>query len=767
MPEPNSTSPNPEPKRIVVEIDGRPFQFETGKIAKQANGSCLVRFGDTVVLATACANKEPREGIDFFPLTVDYKENTYAGGIIPGGWFKREGRPTEKETLTSRLIDRPLRPLFSKGFACETQVIAFVLSADGENDSDIMALNGASAALTISDIPFHNPVGAVRVGLIDGVLVINPTNKKRVGSTLDLIVAGTDDAVVMVEAGSNDLSEDALLEAIWKGHEVIRTLVAAQKELARQHGTKKRSFTAPELYPPALFEKCLGEFGSQVESALQTRGKFERKEAVKAVYDKMVSSLTAGTADAEAAQQKKVASKIFAALEAKVFRDLATEKGQRVDGRRFDEIRPIDCEVGLLPRTHGSALFTRGETQGLVTATLGTSEDTQIIEDFEGDHKRRFLLHYNFPPFSVGEVKFLRGPSRREIGHGNLARRALETVIPPEDKFPYTVRIVSDILESNGSSSMATICGGSLALMDAGVPIRAGVAGVAMGLIKEGEKFAVLSDIAGIEDHEGDMDFKVAGTKHGVTALQMDIKIGGISREIMRQALAQARAGRLHILGKMEEALSTSREDLSPFAPRIETIQIPKDRIRDVIGSGGKTIRQITEETGAKIDVEDSGLVSVASANKESRDKAIAWIKGLTSSPDIGRNYEGTVRRIEAYGAFVEILPGQDGLLHISEITNYRLRDVTDLLKDGDKVEVKVVDVDPASGKIRLSRKAVLAEKGIVETPPEGQEMVTAGAEPQRRDYGDRGDRGGRGGFGGGRGGDRGGRGGGRPGGGR
>jgi polyribonucleotide nucleotidyltransferase len=753
--EPNSTSPNPEPVRLSVDLDGRSLSLESGKIAKQADGSCVVRFGDTVVLATACANREPREGIDFFPLTVDYKENTYAGGIIPGGWFKREGRPTEKETLTSRLIDRPLRPLFPEGFACETQVIAFVLSADGENDSDVLALNAASAALTVSDIPFHNPVGAVRVGLIDGAYVINPTNAQRDLSQIDLIVAGTDEAVVMVEAGASGIAEGTMLEAIWHGHAVIRKIVAAQHELARQRGTKKRAFTAPESYPAPLFASVVAGYASKVEEALQTRGKFERKAAVKAVYETMVTEMTAGLADAELAARKKVCSKMFGALEAKTFRDLALEKGKRVDGRRFDEIRPIACEVGMLPRTHGSALFTRGETQALVTATLGTSEDAQIIEDFEGDSKRHFLLHYNFPPFSVGEVKFLRGPSRREIGHGNLARRALEAVVPPADTFPYVVRVVSDILESNGSSSMATICGGSLAMMDAGVPVKAAVAGVAMGLIKEGEKFAVLTDIAGIEDHEGDMDFKVAGTREGVTALQMDIKIGGISKEIMAKALDQAKAGRLHILGKMETGIAASRSELSPFAPRIETITIPRDRIRDVIGSGGKTIRQICEETGAKIEVEDSGRVNVASASKEARDKAVAWIKALTTSPDIGTNYEGTVRRIEAYGAFVEIMPGQDGLLHISEMTTYRLRDVTDIFKEGDKVEVKVIDIDPGSGKIRLSRKAVLAEKGIVETAPEGSGAPSEGGDdaPRRDDRRDDRRDGHRGGPGGGRGG--------------
>ncbi len=736
--------------------------IETGHLAKQANGSCTVRLGDTVVLATACMENKAGVERDFLPLTVDYREYTAAAGRIPGGFFKREGRPTEKEIITSRLIDRPLRPLFPEGYFSETQIIAFCLSADGENDPDILAINGASAALVLSEIPFYHPVGAVRVGLINGEIILNPVNSQRDVSDLDLVVVGTEEAVAMVEAGANQVSEEVLIDCIFKAHAEIQKIIKAQHDLYRQSGKQKPAWTVPAAYPEELYAQVHADLHDRLEAALFRKGKFERKDAAAAVTKPYLEAIPEDDAKRRA-QVKKILSR----LEEEILREVVLEKHTRFDNRRLDEIRPIAVEVGLLPRTHGSALFTRGETQALVTATLGTSRDAQVIEEYEGESVQKFLLHYNFPPFSVGEVKFLRGPGRREIGHGVLARRALLPVLPHEDDFPYTMRVVSDILESNGSSSMATVCGGSLALFDAGVPMLAPVAGVAMGLIKGDTSVAVLSDIAGQEDHYGDMDFKVAGTRSGVTALQMDIKITGVTREIMEQALAQARAGRLHILDVMESSIAAPRGEMSRYAPRLYTLVISKEKIRDVIGPGGKTIRSIIEETGCQIEIADDGKVVIASPDEPAARRAIQMIERLTEVPEVGKVYTGTVRRVEAYGAFVEIMPGTDGLVHISELAPYRVREVSDLVKEGDELTVKVINIDEG-GKVRLSRKAVIMEapdydpalyEGMGEPVPVG-----GGGERERdRDFGGRGGRGGGGREGGGgRGGFRGGRGGGR-----
>ncbi|HEX9149286.1 MAG TPA: polyribonucleotide nucleotidyltransferase [Thermoanaerobaculia bacterium] len=693
--------------KTSIPVGDRSLDVEIGKVARQADGSAVVRFGDTVVLATAVFAKEPKENADFFPLTVDYRENTYAAGRIPGGWFKREGRPTEKEILTSRLIDRPLRPLFPKGFNHETQVIAFVLSADGQNDPDVLALNAASIALTCSLVPFYSPIGAVRVGSIAGQLVLNPTNADRGRSEIDLIVAGTEEAVVMVEGGAREVSERRMLDAILFGHEAIRRIVASQKELQSKGGFQKPAWLAPVAYSPELFTQVRRQWEAPMRAALTMSGKINSYAEIKGVKKAAVAVIPEDEAD-----RRQQTARAVDDLVKVLTREVILNERKRLDGRAFDEVRPISCEVGLLPRTHGSALFTRGETQALVTATLGTSDDAQIIEEYEGESEHTFLLHYNFPPFSVGETKFMRGPSRRDIGHGNLARRALSTVLPSEESFPYTVRVVSDILESNGSSSMATVCGGTLALMDAGVPIKAPIAGVAMGLVGEGDRFAILTDIAGQEDHYGDMDFKVAGSAEGITALQMDIKMKGLPRAVLEQALEQARAGRLHILQNMSSALERPRPNISPYAPRIFTMQIPRDRIRDVIGSGGKTIRSIIEETGCKIDVEDSGKVAIASSDEAAALRAIQIIEGLTQEPEIGKIYTGKVRRVEPYGAFVEILPGQDGLVHISELAPYRVRQTTDVVKEGDEVTVKIIAVDP-TGKIKLSRKQALSKEEL------------------------------------------------------
>ena len=690
-------------ERREVKIGLETLSIETGKLAKQANGSIVVRYGDTMVLVTACYSPHPREGIDFLPLTVDFRENTYASGRIPGGFFKREGKPPEKEVLTSRLIDRPIRPLFPEGWNRETQVVAWVISADADNDADVLALTGASAALALSSIPLQRTVAAVRVGLVDDTYLINPTYEERQKSRLDLIISGSSDAIVMVEAGALEVSEEEILTALQTGHDAIRQIVSIIDELAASAGKTKLSVTAPEMDADVVNEVEKKARGPLAE-AMRIRDKLESYAKTDEVQDVVLASF-------EDDDQRSQAKRVFKELKEKILRAEVLEQNQRLDGRQFDQIRNIWSEIGVLPRVHGSAVFTRGETQALVTATLGTSDDQQKIESVAGESRKRFMLHYNFPPFSVGEVKFLRGPGRREIGHGNLAERSLIPVMPEEEAFPYTVRIVSDILESNGSSSMASVCGGALAMMDAGVPLKAPVAGVAMGLIMDEStgRHAILSDIAGAEDHYGDMDFKVAGTTDGITALQMDIKVIGITKDILREALKQALEGRLHILKNMEDAISQPRSDISTFAPRIVTIKIPVDKIRDVIGPGGKMIRSIIERTGAKIDVEDDGRVNVASVNEDSAQQAINIIKELTATPELNKTYTGKVQRITDFGAFVEVLPGVDGLLHVSEIANYRVKDVRDELKEGEQVLVKVINIDPA-GKVRLSRKVLLNE---------------------------------------------------------
>jgi polyribonucleotide nucleotidyltransferase len=694
-------------------LGGKTLRFETGKLAKQANGSIIVRYGDSVVLVTACRAASAREGIDFLPLTVDYREYTYASGRIPGGFFKREGKPAEKEVLTSRVIDRPIRPLFPAGWRFETQIIALVLSADAENDTDVLAITGASAAIAVSEIPFEKTIAGVRIGLVGNQYVVNPTFEQRKASKLDLVVAGTRDGLVMVEAGAKEVSEEQVVEALNTAHEAIKQIVATIDDLAREVGKKKLTAQKKEIghdFYREVEEKVL----VPLTEAMRVRGKLENYDRVDQVLDELVASLPEGEV-----QRKVEAKEIFKDLKERVLRDEVLQHHVRLDGRAFDEIRPITIETSVLPRTHGSTVFTRGETQALVTCTLGTADDAQKVESFEGEVWKSFMLHYNFPPFSVGEVAFLRGPGRREVGHGALAERALTPMIPGEEQFPYTIRVVSDILESNGSSSMASVCGGSLAMMDAGVPLKTPVAGIAMGLVldEKSGNYAVLSDIAGAEDHYGDMDFKVAGTGNGITALQMDIKVTGITTEIMRKALDQARRGRLHILEKMAEALPSSRTDISAFAPRIVTIRIPVDKIRDVIGPGGKMIRSIIERTGVKIDVEDDGRVNVASADGQSAQKAISIIQELTATPELNKTYLGKVQRITDFGAFVEIMPGTDGLLHVSEIANHRVKDVRDELKEGEQVMVKVINIDP-SGKIRLSRKALLqSEEGAASTP--------------------------------------------------
>ena len=686
-----------------VNVGRSPLIIETGKLAKQADGAVTVRYGDTVVIVTACAAAHAREGIDFLPLTVDYREYAYASGRIPGGFFKREAKPTEKEVLTSRLIDRPLRPLFPEGWGRETQVIAFLLSADPENDSDVLALTGASAALSISSIPFSTPIAAVRVGLVENEFVINPTFSERKQSDLDLIIAGSRDAVMMVEAGAKEIAEDMMLKALEEGHAAIREIVLEIEKMASAIGKPKTEVITKSI-DPAIKSEVESQVLGPLAEAMRIKDKIENYAQVSHVYDNLIESIPE-----DDSERKSTVGHVFKELKEQVLRDEALERGQRLDGRRFDEVRDIWSEVSVLPRVHGSAVFTRGETQALVTATLGTADDQQKIESVAGESYKRFMLHYNFPPFSVGEVKFLRGPGRREIGHGNLAERSLAPMVPGEDTFPYTVRVVSDILESNGSSSMATVCGGTLALMDAGVPLVRPVAGIAMGLVldEKNGRHAVLSDIAGAEDHYGDMDFKVAGTSEGITALQMDIKVSGITTEIMQEALAQAHSGRLHILEKMDATLASPRESISTHAPRIITIQIPVDKIRDVIGPGGKTIRGIVAQTGVKVDVEDDGRVNVASTDETSAQKAISIIEELTASPELNKSYLGKVQRITDFGAFVEILPGIDGLLHVSEIAHYRVNDVRNELNEGDQVMVKVINVDP-SGKVRLSRKALL-----------------------------------------------------------
>jgi len=692
-------------QRREIQVGSRTLSLETGKLAKQAHGAVIVRSGDTMVLVTASRAASARD-VDFLPLTVDYREYAYASGRIPGGFFKREGKAAEKEVLTSRLIDRPIRPLFPSGWRYETQIIALLLSADTENDADVLAITGASAALAISEIPFEKTVAGVRVGMVNNEYVINPTYAERKQSILDLIVAGTRDGIVMVEAGAKDVSEAQVVGALEAAHAAIKKIVAGIEELKSAAGKKKVVADAKAI-APEFHEQVENKVRGPLTDAMRIKQKLESYGQVDAVLADLLESLPEGDA-----QQKKDAEHIFHELQEKIMRDEALERGVRLDGRKFDEIRPIWTETGILPRVHGSVVFTRGETQALVSCTLGTADDQQKIEHVTGEQYKRFMLHYNFPPFSVGEVGPQRGPGRREVGHGALAERALAPVVPAEEKFAYTIRIVSDILESNGSSSMASVCGGSMAMMDAGVPITSAVAGIAMGLIMDEKtgKYAVLSDIAGAEDHYGDMDFKVAGTANGITALQMDIKVTGITSEIMAKALEQARAGRMHILGEMAKTLQTTRGNMSMFAPRIITIKIPVDKIRDVIGPGGKMIRSIIERTGVKIDVEDNGQVNVASSDGESAAKAIGIIQELTATPELNKTYMGKVQRITDFGAFVEIMAGTDGLLHVSEIANHRVKDVRDELKEGQQILVKVINIDP-TGKIRLSRKALLQEE--------------------------------------------------------
>jgi polyribonucleotide nucleotidyltransferase len=698
-------------RKREIQIGSRTISIETGKLAKQAHGSVVVRSGDTVVLVAASHAANPREGIDFLPLTVDYREYTYASGRIPGGFFKREGKPPEKEVLTSRLIDRPCRPLFPAGWRYETQIIAMLVSADTENDGDVLAITGASAALALSEIPFEKSIAGVRVGIVDGQFVINPTYAERKQSTLDLIVAGSADGILMVEAGAKEVTEAQVVGALDAAHAAIKKIVAAIDELKAEAGKTKLTIDRKEIAADFVSEVEARAFGPLADAM-----RIKDKATNYATVDDLLADLVVSYADHD--ELKAHAKTVFKDLKEKVLRDEVLNHGVRLDGRKFDEIRPIWTEATVLPRVHGSVVFTRGETQALVTCTLGTADDEQKIEHVSGEFYKRFMLHYNFPPFSVGETGRFTGPGRREIGHGALAERALAPIVPEGDKFAYTIRIVSDILESNGSSSMASVCGGAMAMMDAGVPIKAPVAGIAMGLIidEKSGKYAILSDIAGAEDHYGDMDFKVAGTAQGITALQMDIKVTGINSEIMAKALDQARAGRMHILGEMAKTLAAPRGSMSTFAPRIITIKIPVDKIRDVIGPGGKMIRSIIERTGVKIDVEDSGIVNVASADGESAAKAISIIQELTATPELNKTYMGKVQRITDFGAFVEIMAGTDGLLHVSEIANHRVKDVRDELKEGQQIMVKVINIDP-TGKIRLSRKALLAEEGAAAAP--------------------------------------------------
>jgi polyribonucleotide nucleotidyltransferase len=713
---------------VTVELaGGKQIKFETGRMAKQASGAALTTSGDNVVLATAVASPDPKEGIDFFPLTVEYREFTYAGGRIPGGFIKREGRPSEKEILTSRQIDRPIRPLFPETFRNETQVVAFVYSADKENDPDVLGINGASCALALSDIPFHGPVGAVRIGIVDDQFIVNPTYAERAKSTLNIMVVGTKDGIVMIESGAKEIPEARVVDAIEFAHGEIKKICAAIEDLASRAGKKKRLVSAVETdteYVAGLKAKV----GDRLKDALDTKKhpKTESYELVKKLKDELKAELPADDPDAP-----KKLSKYYELLRETIFREQVLQARIRPDHRAFDEIRPVTVEVGVLPRVHGSALFTRGETQALVSATLGTTDDAQRLESYEGEQKRSFMLHYNFPPFSVGEVGRMSGVGRREIGHGALASRAIEAVLPGEEESPYTLRVVSDILESNGSSSMATVCGASLSLMQAGIALKGAVAGVAMGLVKEGDNYAVLSDIAGAEDHYGDMDFKVAGTRKGITALQMDIKIMGITPQIMREALEQARRGRMWLLDIMDATISSASTEKSQFAPRIHTIQIPTDKIRDLIGPGGKVIRGIIEATGVKIDVDDTGRVNVASSDADGLARAIQMISDITAVPEVGKIYLGKVVRLAEFGAFVEIFPGTDGLLHVSEIAEHRVKDVKDELREGDQILVKVLAIE--GNRIKLSRKAVLREQRAKLGVPEGAPAAPAPAhqEPQ------------------------------------
>jgi len=701
---------------VAVELTGgKRLVFETGRIAKQASGSALVTLGDSVVLSTAVASPDAKEGIDFFPLTVDYREYAYAGGRIPGGFIKREGRPSEKEILTCRQIDRPIRPLFPEGFRNETQVIALVFSADKENDPDVVGINAAGAALALSDIPFGATIGAVRVGRIEGEFVVNPTYSERAASTMNIIVVGHKDGITMIESGAKEESEENILAAIEFAHAEIKKIAAAIDELVALAGKPKRTFAAPEE-DTEYYNALVAKVGDRLKDALDTKthSKIESYDLIKQIKAELAKELPAD----DAAAKKKLGT-YYELVRERIFREQVTKDRIRPDRRAFDEIREISIETSVLPRTHGSALFTRGETQALVTATLGTTDDGQRLESFEGEQKKPFMLHYNFPPFSVGEVGRMSGVGRREIGHGALAERAVAAVLPSADESPYTIRIVSDILESNGSSSMASVCGASLALYDAGIALKGAVAGVAMGLVKEGDDYAILTDIAGAEDHYGDMDFKVAGTRKGITALQMDIKIGGLTRQILQEAMEQARLGRLFLLDKMDAHLDGPKVERSKYAPQIRTVHIPTDKIRDLIGPGGKTIRGIIEQTGVKIDVDDTGRVNVASSDADGLAQALAIISNLTAVPEIGKTYLGKVVRLAEFGAFVELFPGTDGLLHISEIAEHRVKEVKDELREGDQVMVKVLAIE--GNRIKLSRKALIKEQkaklGIVDAP--------------------------------------------------
>jgi len=716
-------------QRVEIAIEGRQLSLEAGRVARQADGAVWVQYGDTVVLVTVVAAKETREGLDYLPLTVDYQERAYAAGMIPGGFFKREGRPRDQETVAARLIDRSIRPLFPKGFRRDVQIIATVLSADQENDPDVLAIVGASAALTVAPVPFSGPIGAVRVGRVGGRLVLNPTYKQMQESDLDLVLAGTTETVIMAEAGAREVPEEIILEAIAFGQKAGAEIIRMQEALAALVGGPKSTFTPPPM-DPALLERVSALAREPIRGLVRLR----EKEAQRARREEIAKE-TLRTFAGEPAEIQVQVKEILERLESEDMRRLILEEGQRADGRGLGEVRPITCEVGVLPRTHGSALFTRGQTQALVTTTLGTSEDVQRLDSIEGEGFKRFMLHYNFPPFSVGEVRFLRGPGRREIGHGTLAERALLAVLPSPEEFPYTIRIVSDILESNGSSSMASVCGATLALMDAGVPVKSAVGGVAMGLVVEGERSAVLTDILGLEDHLGDMDFKVAGTRKGITVLQMDLKVQGVTPALMAEALERARQARMHVLDEMGKTLAEPRPTLSVYAPRLLTMKVPVDKIREVIGPGGKVIRSIIEETGCKIDIQDDGTVEIASMDEAAAEKAMAIINRIVEVPEVGKVYKGKVKRIVEFGAFVEILPGTDGLLHISQIAEHRIQRVQDVLSEGDEVTVKVIEIDP-SGKIRVSRKEVLRAQGA-----EGAEHREEAGPPRPTEWGSRGER--------------------------
>ena len=691
-------------EKVEIDIDGKLLSIEAGDLARQAGGAVVIRQGDTMLLVTATMAKEAREGIDFFPLTVDYREKTYAAGKIPGNFFRREARPGDIETLTCRLIDRPIRPLFPKAFKNETQVVALVISHDQTNPPDINAITGASAALMISDIPFETPVAGARISRVNGNLIFNPTYDDTANSDLNLVMAGTSDGIVMVEAGAKEVSEDDMMEALEFGHERIKKLIEIQIKLRELLGKEKLVVEAPQV-DEELKNKIHEKVAAKLTEAMQISGKHERSDAIKQIREDLKSHLSPEEQEEKAGAIKE----IFHDLEKDIVRNLILDKQYRVDCRGLTDVRPISIQVGYLPRVHGSAVFTRGETQALVSSTLGTSSDEQRIDSLEFKGTKSFLLHYNFPAFCTGEVKFMSGPGRREVGHGMLAERALIPIMPEKDKFPYTIRIVSEILESNGSSSMASVCGGSLSLMDAGVPITAPVAGIAMGLIKDGDRIAILSDILGSEDHLGDMDFKVAGTPNGINALQMDIKVEGLDRELMGKALEQAKAGRMHILGEMEKVLQSPREEMSKYAPRIITITVPKDKIRDVIGPGGKVIREIIDKTGVTIDINDEGVVSIASTDEDSAKKAVEFVQNLVQEVEVGKIYLGKVKKIVDFGAFVEIFPGTDGLVHISQICDRRIKSVGDEIQEGDEIKVKVIDVDQ-QGRVKLSRKEALRD---------------------------------------------------------